>query len=159
MRFTASRSSESTAAATARNVLPVPAGPRQNVMSVARICCRYCAWRGVRAVSSARRGIMSAGASFSVPRRTCWISTSPSWMSSTERSRPRLVVEAAQRARGLRRPLLRAGDAEALAAARDRHVERGLDLAQVRVERPAQRREPRVVHGLERDFFGWVPCV
>ena len=53
-----------------------------------------------------------------------------------------LVVEAPQRLRGLRGLLARARDREALAAARDGHVERGLDLAQVRIHGAAERGQP-----------------
>ena len=66
----------------------------------------------------------------------------------------RRLVETPQRLRGARRLVAPAGDGEALAAAGDRDVERGLDLAQVRVERAAERREPGVVHGPERDLLG-----
>ena len=45
---------------------------------------------------------------------------------------------------------LRSRDGEALAAARDVHFQRGLDLAQVLVERTAQVRQAGVVHRLER---------
>ena len=55
-----------------------------------------------------------------------------------------------QRVRGLLR--LRAAHGELGAAARDGHVERGLDLPQVLVERAAQPREARVVDRIQLDF-------
>jgi len=47
-----------------------------------------------------------------------------------------------------------AGEGKALAAPRDGDIERGLDLAQVLVERAAQVGEALVVDGPERDFDG-----
>src|SRR3954462_12795457 len=61
MRFTLSRSSASTAQATARYVLPVPAGPMPKVQSCARIFSMYCTWCGVRPCRSCLR-VSSAGA-------------------------------------------------------------------------------------------------
>src|SRR3954462_531416 len=55
MRFTVSRSSASTAHATARYVLPVPAGPMPKLMSWAWMASRYATWLGVRPCRSARR--------------------------------------------------------------------------------------------------------
>ena len=55
MRCTGLRSSASTAQATARKVLPVPAGPMPKVMSCDRMWRRYCTWFGVRPARSARR--------------------------------------------------------------------------------------------------------
>jgi hypothetical protein len=60
------------------------------------------------------------------------------------------VVEMLQGARGLLR--LRAAHGEFGAAARDRDVERRLDLPQVRVERAAQPRKARVVDRIQLDF-------
>src|SRR4051794_27800031 len=55
MRRTASLVSASTAAATARNVLPVPAGPMPNVRSRSRIARVYATWCGPRARMLRRR--------------------------------------------------------------------------------------------------------
>ena len=55
MRCTVLRSSASTAQATARKVLPVPAGPMPKLMSCVSMWRRYCSWFGVRAARSARR--------------------------------------------------------------------------------------------------------
>ena len=132
---------------------PVPAGPMPNVMSSERICCRYCAWRGVRAVRSPRRGSTSGGDSISrAGARVADLDQAQLDVLDGEVARG-LVVEAPQRLRGELRLLGRPGDAEALAAPRDGHVERVLDLAQVRVERAAQRREPGVVDRREGDVL------
>ncbi len=56
----------------------------------------------------------------------------------------RFGVKAPQRSLGAR-PAGRAFNAESCAAARDRDVERGLDLAQVRVQRTAEIRERAIV--------------
>jgi hypothetical protein len=59
---------------------------------------------------------------------------------------------------GLRGALrLLAAHGEPGAAARDRHVEGRLDLAQVLVERAAQAREALVVDRVEPDFDGFAP--
>ena len=55
MRCTALRSKASTAHATAKYVLPVPAGPMPKVMSWAGILAKYVSWLGVRARKSLRR--------------------------------------------------------------------------------------------------------
>ncbi len=48
---------------------------------------------------------------------------------------------------------LRAGDGKVLPASRDVHFQRGLDLAQVLIECPAQISQARVIHRLERNVL------
>ena len=71
--------------------------------------------------------------------------------------RQRLLGERVEPAHGLRRPSRvcagGAGERERAAAMRDGHVERRLDLAQVRVERPAQVRERAIVERGQRDLL------
>ena len=71
-------------------------GPRPKVMSWARICCRYCSWRGVRADRSARRVRNTSGPSPPSGRR----------LRTSEASAPASGVPA-------RRSRPRAGDASA----------------------------------------------
>jgi hypothetical protein len=66
------------------------------------------------------------------------ISISPSWISSTDSAFLGLRVELLQRLRGARRLRDFAAQREALAAAGDRDVECGFDLAQILVEHAAQ---------------------
>jgi hypothetical protein len=81
------------------------------------------------------------------------ISTSPSWMSSTDSGFFRPGIETLQ-SRGRVRCLRgRSGQRERCAAMRNGDVERSLDLPQVRVERPAQVRQRAVVERCERQFF------
>ncbi len=63
-------------------------------------------------------------------------------------------VEMLERARRVLRLVRRAAHREARAAARDRDIERGLDLPQVGVQRAAQAREALVVDRIEADFHG-----
>src|SRR5581483_5575801 len=67
----------------------------------------------------------------------------------------RVAVEFLQGFGGARRLAGRAAHGEALAAPRDGHVERGLDLPQVLVERPAQVREPLVVERRQDHLEGF----
>jgi hypothetical protein len=66
----------------------------------------------------------------------------------------RLGVELFQELGRARRATGVAAHRETVAAARDRHLERDLDLAQVLVERAAQAREALVVRGRERQLDG-----
>ena len=71
MRCTPWRSSASTAQATARKVLPVPAGPMPKVMSCASIWRRYCIWLGVRPARSAWRVCSTTGPSAGTASGRC----------------------------------------------------------------------------------------
>ena len=71
-------------------------------------------------------------------------------MSSTDKRLFRGRVEALQRLRGALRLRGVAGHGERAGAMGDRDVERGLDLAQVGVERPAQVRERAIVRRRQR---------
>src|SRR5664280_2242140 len=55
MRFTFFSSRAAAAMATARYVLPVPAGPIANTMSYSRTACRYSCWRTFRGDTTCRR--------------------------------------------------------------------------------------------------------
>ena len=66
-------------------------------------------------------------------------------------------VEALQCLRGARSVRARAGQRELTATMCNRDVERGLDLAQVRVERPAQVRERAVVERRQRERVPLAP--
>ena len=107
--------------------------------------CRYCTWRGVRPCRSWRR-VISAG----LPSGACVLARAggldqPELHVLQRELALRPLVERLQHLRREPRLAGLAGDREALAAARDADVERGLDLAQVLVERAAQVGEPLVV--------------
>ena len=125
-------------------------------MSCSWMCFRYCVWFGVRPCRSARRVRSSGAPSSSAAARGCAL--------RRELDQAELDVVDRQRLLGLRRrsaaaPAPRASSASACrrsvnvaAAVRDRDVERGLDLAQVRVERAAQIGERAVVERREREL-------
>ena len=64
----------------------------------------------------------------------------------------RLIIKLLQRFRGDAALIATAVNAEGLAAAGNRNIESGLDMLEVRVERPAQIGEAFVVYWRKREF-------